>query len=134
MHTSIAAAGLGVLLLAAPFVAFGDERSDRGSRGGTDTPSVTPAPSPAPVQNPLPTVTQHNNGTISSSASASNNSGGNQGGSVTTGDQEGSVTVVNTIGESTTVITGNPNQGQPTPPAPAGTTCDSRGCMTRTTR
>ncbi len=119
MRTSLALAAAGLLLIAAPVMAA--ERSDRDR--------TTPAPAPAPVVVapvvPSPVTTpSHNNGNISSNTSVSTNSGGNQGGSVVTGDQTSTITVVNIgpTGNNTQVVTPAPQQPSPTPQ------CSGRAC------
>lgn len=109
---------VGLLLITTPALAA--TRADRGPRDGS-----SPAPSPV-VSTPAPTAPHASTNGIYSSANATTNSGGNQGGNVVTGNQTSTVTVIN-IG---------PTQGtQVTPPAPTPEPqCQDtrRGCSTRT--
>lgn len=127
---------LGSLLLTTP--AFAAERTER----SRDTDA--PAPAPTLPTNPFPTIPQTppkqtgGNGTITSNVTGSNNTGGNSGSNVVTGDQSSTVTVTNINppkdNSNTVIIGGQPGQVNPPAPTPTegGTQCDGRGCITRT--
>ena len=100
------------------------DRADRGTTGRTVTPP--PAPTPAPPPPPTPPAS----GGITSTTDGSVNTGGNQGGNVTTGDEHVDVVEVN-IGPTNPPPP--PPSVSPNPPPPP--TCDSRtrvGCVTDT--
>lgn len=128
---------VGSLLLATP--AFAAERSDRSRDDGASTPAPLPTlPNPFPIPTPANPPHHGGNGTITSNVTGSNNTGGNSGSNVVTGDQSSTVTVTNINppkDNSNTVIIGG-QSGQVNPPAPevpaSGTQCDGRGCITRT--
>ena len=117
MHISLVLAAATLLFVAAPAMAA--ERSNR-SR-------TTPAPSifiPAPVAPGYTSTFSHNSGSIESNSSVSTNSGGNQGGTVITGDQSATITVVN-IGpasQHTQVVVSSSPQPAPEP------ACTGRSC------
>ena len=127
---------MGSLLLATP--AFAAERSDR----SRDNDAPQPSPTLPSFPNPFPTIPQtppkhSGNGTINSNVSGSNNTGGNSGSNVVTGDQSSTVTVTNINppkdNSNTVIIGGQSGQVNPPAPEPTPTTqCDSRGCITRT--
>jgi hypothetical protein len=111
----------GLLLVAVPaMAATRDDRPDRDT--GSTPPQSLPAPAPTPAPQ-IPNTSSHNSGSITSHTSVSTNSGNNQGGSVVTGDQTSTITVVNVgpTGGSTQVINPAPQQGQPTQ-------CSGRDC------
>lgn len=122
MRTSATLVLAATLLLATPaLAAVRDTRDARGS---------TPAPAPAPVVVPAPQpaapgihYSNSSHGSIHSSTGANTSSGNNQGGSVVTGEQNSTVTVVN-VGP-----TSNNTQVGPTPPAPEpAPQCSGRDC------
>lgn len=123
MRTSVALLLVGSLLLATPAMAA--DRSEREPRGSA------PAPVPAPVVVPVPKPTQpglhysnHSSGNISNNTSANTSSGNNQGGSVVTGNQSTTVTVVNIGPTTNNTQVGTPPSPQPEP-APQ---CTDRNC------
>lgn len=123
MRTQLALAAAGLLLIATPVMAA--DRSDR-DRSNTPAPAQAPAPAaPSPVLPGHISTPSYNSGSINSNSNVSTNSGGNQGGSVTTGDQSATINVVNVgpVNQNTQVITPAP---QPTP-AP-GPQCTGRTC------
>lgn len=121
MRTSAALLLTASLLLATPALAAERTRDTRGA---------APAPAPAPIV-PVPQPTQtgfhysnHSSGNISNNTSANTASGNNQGGSVVTGNQSTTVTVVNIGPTTNNTQVGTPPSPQPEP-APQ---CTDRNC------
>lgn len=122
MHTRIALALAASLLLATPALAAERaERPERGQNLSTPAPQIVPDSSPVPT---FPTFSNHSSGAILSSAAASSDSGGNQGGTVETGDQTSTVTVVNIGPAANNTQVVNP----PPQPGPATLCSSMRGC------
>ena len=122
MRTSATLVLAAMLLLATPaLAAVRDARDSRGS---------TPAPAPTPVVIPVPQpaapgihYSNTNSGNISSNTGVTTSSGNNQGGTVVTGDQSSTVTVVNVGPTSNNTQVTNPPAQQP--PAQQ---CSGRDC------
>ncbi|KKW20072.1 MAG: hypothetical protein UY63_C0002G0031 [Parcubacteria group bacterium GW2011_GWA2_51_10] len=103
-----------------------DAARDRGTTGRTIEPTPTPPPpTPAPAPKPDP-----KKGGISNSTSGTADSGGNEGGNVTTGDEHVEVVVVN-IGPTNNPPPPEEDDEESSPPVAPEPQCDRRspeGC------
>jgi len=90
----------------------------RSSSRERTTPTVTPPPTTIPT--PTPIAPPQNNGGISNNTSIEVDSGGNSGGKVTTGNQSGTLIVVNEGPTNSNNVVSNIGNTTPSPaPVPA---------------